>query len=559
MKKHSTCYKLLFLLLGLMYAQPGQAQQPAQRNITVEISNRQLNGSVYTADIIIIVKPHLTWIVDECAFYVEYNYSALNQTGYIGQNLLNIDPALATDYIAYQSVVTRNGNVIPGIVRVELEHIAGRPYTTKTAGSTNLIVPIGTIRWNVTGTEALDDVFLISSRLPFLPKVQYYDPITKMGVVYEENQIHVPPTPSIPINRSGCSFQFYAPPQNCNETEVPVGTLTPIPENCQRWPQRAGPGMQPAVARFQYDFNPAWAPNGWQAQDFDYGDIAPLLDVARCRWEKQIDSPGLNMFDWETTTTGGRLYFTVFPEDISIHPLGVLGAAAVTYVARDPNGLSASRDSSQCGPKGTAHSFKRRSEVVFNNCAAFHAMNPHRHWTTNTGGSCSNDFCYDFFSIAQHELGHYIGLAHELRNPDATMFAETIWPMPTNLLQCDADNARRLYNPTLVNTPPDNTTCAIPTSVEETAVSRVEETFSVYPSPNHGDVCTVKYSVSRDAFVRIFVTDLSGNHVLPAIEKQRDAGMYQSAFSTEALQSGTYMVILRIDGEQLTQKLVIVR
>lgn len=551
---------ILYLVNLLFNTLPGQAQQPAQREITIEVTNRQLNGSVYTADLIIVVRPNLSWRVDECSFYLGFNVAALNQTSYIGQSLLNLDPGLSVDYSAYQSVVIRGGNVVPGIVRVELEHILGRPYTVKSADSRNLIIRIGTIRWNATGNDALDGIHLITDRTtPFLPKVQYYDPALKMTFVYTENQIHIPGSPSIPVNRGGCTNSFFAPPQTCNTSYAPLSTINPIADNCPRWPQKVGPGVQPAVARFQYDFNPAFTPTGWQAQDFNYNEIAPALDAARCRWEKQIDSPNLNMFDWEPTTAGGRFYFTTVPEDLSINPLGVFGLAAITYLARDPTGLSTFKDTSQCGPTRGAENFKRRSEIIFNNCAAFHAANPHRHWTTKTG-SCTNDFCYDFFSIAEHELGHYIGLDHELRNPDATMFVETIWAPPLSLTQCDADNARRLYNPSRVAAPPDNTSCSIPTDVKtESSLKITENALSVYPSPNYGDICTVKYTLNKETLIRLSVTDLLGNQVIPAIEKQREAGIYQSAFSTETLQSGAYLVILHINGEQLTQKFVLIR
>lgn len=562
MKKSITLFMFFYLIGFLFCTIPGQGQQPHQKEITIEITNRQLNGSVYSADIVLVLRPNLFWRVDECSFYLEFSTAGLNQTAYIGQNLLNVDPDLAMNYSAYQSVVVRDSNIVPGVMAVELEHIAGRPYAIKRAGSSNLIVRIGTVRWNITSINGMDGIHLITNRVtPFVPRVQHYDSLLNVTNYYTENQIHVPGSPDIPINRGGCSYQFFAPPQTCNASYEPFTTLTPIPENCPRWPQRAGPGVQPAVAKFQYDFDPAETPRGWQAQEFTYSEMMSLLDVARCRWEKQIDSPNINMFDWEQTTTGGRMYFTTNPILIADAPMARMLLAAVTYGARDPNALSYFKDSSQCGPQRSGENFKKRSELVFNNSDAFHSTNPHRHWTTNTEGSCINGFCYDFFSIAQHELGHYIGLGHEIRNPDASMFLSTIWPMPFNLTLCDADNARRLYNPTLVNTAPDNTSCMIPTEVIETeSPSKIgENTLTVYPSPNYGDICTVKYSLNQDALIQISVVDLFGNQVMPVIEKQRQAGIYQSSFSTETLQGGAYLVTLQINETYLAQKFVLVK
>lgn len=552
---------MFFYLIGFLLCTVfSQAQQPNQREITIEITNRKLTGSVYTADVVLVLRPNLFWRVDECSFYLNFSTIGLNQTAYIGENLLNVDPELAINYSAYQSIVYKDNNVIPGIVAVELEHIAGRPYAIKQSGSSNLIVRIGTVRWNVNSISGLDGISLVTDRSgPFIPRVQHYDSLLNITSYYTETQIHVPGSPDIPINRGGCSYQFFAPPQTCNVSYQSFTTLTPIPENCPRWPQRVGPGVQPAVAKFQYDFDPAETPRGWQAQEFDYSEIIPILDKARCQWEKQIDSPNLNMFDWEETTTGGRIYFTTNPLLIADAPMARMMLAAIAYEARDPNALSFFKDSSQCGPQMSQENFKKRSEIIFNNCDAFHGTNPHRHWSTNTTGSCLNGFCLDFFSIAQHELGHYIGLDHEIRNPDACMFLWTVWPMPLNLTQCDADNARRLYNPTLINALPDNTSCATATSVEETTTFKLENTLSVYPSPNYGDICTVQYSLNKNALIKISVTDLHGNQVIPTIEKQREAGIYQSAFSTEALQSGAYMVTLQINGEQLTQKFVLVK
>lgn len=194
---------ILFLLGSLV----GQAQQPPQREITIEISNRQLNGSVYSADLVIVVRPNYTWTVDECSMYIGFNVEALNQTAYIGQNLLNIDPSLSSNYSAYQSFVTRGGNVIPGIVRVELEHIPGRPYVSRTAGSGNLLIRIGTVRWNPTGAgpDVLDGIHLKTDRSsPFVPKIQYYDPILQMGFPYTEYQIHVAGSPYTSVPRRLC-------------------------------------------------------------------------------------------------------------------------------------------------------------------------------------------------------------------------------------------------------------------------------------------------------------------------------------------------------------------
>lgn len=564
-QKTYTCIFLLsvlcpiFFLLGSLV---GQAQQPPQREITIEISNRQLNGSVYSADLVIVVRPNYTWTVDECSMYIGFNVEALNQTAYIGQNLLNIDPALSSSYSAYQSVVTRGGNIVPGVVRVELEHIPGRPYISRTAGSGNLLIRIGTVRWNPTGAgpDVLDGIHLKTDRAtPFVPKIQYYDPILQMGFPYTEYQIHVAGSPHIPVYREGCAYQFYAPPQSCEESYIEMATRNPIADNCVRWSQRAGPGIQPAVAKFQYNFDPAEVPRGWQATQFNYGDIIPLLDAARCRWEKQMDTPNLNAFDWEPTTTGGRMYFATDINVISNDLLQRIFTVAIAYGARDPNGLSYFKDSSICGPVQSRERFKNRSEIIFSNARDLYVTNPHRRWTTNTGTCANNDFCYDFFGIAEHELGHYIGIAHEVRNPDAVMFRVAIWPTMINLTSCDADNARRLYNPTLVNALPDNTSCAVATGVEETTAFKIENTLSVYPSPNYGDICTVKYSINRDALVRISVTDFLGNQVIPVVEKQRGAGIYQSAFSTETLQSGAYLVTLEINGEQLTQKFVLVK
>src|ERR1700754_3292716 len=123
---------MLCLVFTLLCTLVGKAQQPIQKEITIEVTNRQLNGTTYSADIVVVVRPGYTWRVDECSVYLAFNIEALNQTAYIGQNLVNMDPDLSPDYSAYQSVVIKNGNAVPGVVRIELEHVFGNPYIEKT-------------------------------------------------------------------------------------------------------------------------------------------------------------------------------------------------------------------------------------------------------------------------------------------------------------------------------------------------------------------------------------------------------------------------------------------
>src|SRR5690606_8247172 len=113
----------------------------------------------------------------------------------------------------------------------------------------------------------------------------------------------------------------------------------------------------------------------------------------------------------------------------------------------------------------------------------------HLRWTTDLRICGDGPDCIDFFSIALHELGHYIGLAHQLYNHHLVMGNAPVWPMAGTMTACDADNARRLYNPARLGFPVDNSyDCNAVTGVvmpaqtagQLTVVSDEEEYLAVY-------------------------------------------------------------------------------
>lgn len=539
------------------------AQQPNQKEITVIVYNRQFDGQVYSADIRLILRPNFAWTVDDCSIYLSYNPRALNQTGYVGA-MLNIDPELANNYTLLQSYLyDQNGNFVPNIVGIELLHNNNAPFTTKSSGSAQLSFRLGTVRWNATSRSGEDDGIFIFYSLPFAPVLQYYDPVTQLGMRFGEGQVHLTGTPSLPVRGVPCSNMFYNAPQSCLENLSPRSTRNPQADNCPRWPDRVGPGAQPAVARFQDDFDPAYCPTGWQAVDFNYADIVPRMEAARCRWERQMDNMAppnnINAFDWEQTTTGGRFYFTIDAADLSFDPLGGTSIIAVTYDARNPNALSTFVDSSSCGSQEDPASFKGRSEIVFNNTRALLAANPHRRWTTNTG-SCNSHECYDFYAIALHELGHYIGLGHDMGNTQTIMFKTTVWPMLTPITECDADNARRLYIPWRVGERPDNTGyCGSITDVEQPQSIPDKTALAVYPSPAYSGSCTVRYALPTAGFVRLSVVDALGTTVYSLAEQHCEQGVHTLVFPTDRLATGIYFVVLHTAAMRTTEKLRIVR
>lgn len=558
---------VLFLLVGstLFVSAPLAAQQ--QKFLTVELANRHLEGTVYYADIWIVVKPGAEWIVSETTIWVLFNVNALNPTAYLNQSVPNFDAELAASGYVSQY------HYLPAIPAVSIDILAPPAFSgcVVKGGPQGETFRLGTLRWNVTDFSAMDYVRFLSNDHPWLthrfasrrpPPDDHLDSIIT-DIHWPQNDYSVNTWQNFYIAPSGCGSMFYEQPQNCGDNLRPVSTTTPLTRVSPHWPARPGPGLQPHVAYYQYDFVPSSLPNAGHSRSFDPGRLAGQLDEARCRWEAQLDHlypPVTNYFEWQETPAGGRMFFTINPVQIGIGGLGATGVLALTNMARDEMNNSFFRDTAACGGQEYPNAFKRRSEIIFNNTYELYAANPHLRWTTDLGGCGGGPDCISFYETALHELGHYVGLAHEERNHTVVMTgASSLFPFPTRISSCDADNIRRLYNPTAVGMPPDNSfNCALVTYTEEQQAAVTEPAITALPSQVYDGNCAILYTLPHRGIATVKVLDLLGNEVHTIANGIINAGRHQVQMSTEKLLPGIYLVVLQSGGSTASCKLAII-
>jgi hypothetical protein len=78
----------------------------------------------------------------------------------------------------------------------------------------------------------------------------------------------------------------------------------------------------------------------------------------------------------------------------------------------------------------------------------------------------------------------------------------------------------------------------------------------LFPMPAH-DLVNVQYELNQSAQVVVNLMDLSGKMVQHVFEGQQTAGAQQLRISTDALQSGIYLIQMQINGNAITKKLIV--
>ena len=76
------------------------------------------------------------------------------------------------------------------------------------------------------------------------------------------------------------------------------------------------------------------------------------------------------------------------------------------------------------------------------------------------------------------------------------------------------------------------------------------------PNPSHG-MTTVQFDLYRSGSVRLALFDGTGREQLLIRQGRMAAGTHQATFTTSAVPSGTYFIVLEIEGERLTHSLVV--
>ena len=101
-----------------------------------------------------------------------------------------------------------------------------------------------------------------------------------------------------------------------------------------------------------------------------------------------------------------------------------------------------------------------------------------------------------------------------------------------------------------------------------TAVTGIENNFSGLPNnfkllPNYPNpfnpATSIRYEVSKDAFVTIKVFDVIGNEVRVLVNDERSPGRYEIKFSADALPSGIYICKMQAGDFLQTQKMILLK
>jgi hypothetical protein len=71
------------------------------------------------------------------------------------------------------------------------------------------------------------------------------------------------------------------------------------------------------------------------------------------------------------------------------------------------------------------------------------------------------------------------------------------------------------------------------------------ESLENYPNP-FSQSTTVKYSVSRDAFVELNVVDLLGNKIASLENSRKSSGNYSILWNAENISSGMYLLKIKV-------------
>jgi hypothetical protein len=80
--------------------------------------------------------------------------------------------------------------------------------------------------------------------------------------------------------------------------------------------------------------------------------------------------------------------------------------------------------------------------------------------------------------------------------------------------------------------------------------------ITIYPNPTNQSAI-ISYFLSENSTIQISVYDVLGREVMQLVNENQSSGKHWKNINTEQLQNGIYFVKMNINGQQLTQKLII--
>ncbi len=337
---------------------------------------------------------------------------------------------------------------------------------------------------------------------------------------------------SVVVCYSQCNNRhFYAP--SCNAEWV-LSTTTPLLDECYRWPAPAT-GNNPHIAMYQNQIaiNPPSGPN--ETINFNINEAIAHFNWARSAWSNQCNGPrGLT---WETTTSGGRIFWSSDQMQI---PASV---NAMYQAAVDPDNISILVAQSDCTPAGN----NLASIIILSDTPEIYVQVPPKRWTTSTDyGDCGRYYCLDFQTIILHELGHYVGLDHD--GSSTSVMASGERGRQVDLEMCDVDRFRRLYCTASVGDP-------VVSIKQEAEPGEVKLEVSPHPFSDH---FVIGFETSKRERVRIYLSDLLGNSSL-ILDEIFSKGRHEYTYPTFNYASGNYILRMELDDKVITQNVILVK
>jgi len=331
-----------------------------------------------------------------------------------------------------------------------------------------------------------------------------------------------------------CQCQNYHFQASSCTNETVVSTTTPLILGCEHWPEPVI-NNDPHVARYQNQLT-INAPTGPDRTiQFSANDAQSLMDWARGYWSQQCSTPrGLI---WQTTATGGRFWWATRASDIGATTF------AIGNSALDPNNFSHIVDSTNCSPSSP----RGISEILFNNTNEMYTRLPQYRWTTTPNACNGTQFtCLDFQGIALHELGHYVGLAHD--GSQTSVMAGGYRGRIVVFEMCDVDRFRRLYCLNSVGRPVD---------VKE-EIRPDEIKLEIFPNPS-SNFFTLKFNLKSGNHISIYISDNSGKEISLIADEIFNDGNHEISFPIFDIPSGNYFIRLEFDKTIISQKFIIIK
>jgi hypothetical protein len=175
---------------------------------------------------------------------------------------------------------------------------------------------------------------------------------------------------------------------------------------------------------------------------------------------------------------------------------------------------------------------------------------------------------YDFYEVALHELGHFIGLEHNVVTTELMYFQELIAPISTQRIRLTSvgtspvDGGTYSVNHSITALSTGAICwpamvlggCAAPAGINQYLANNFF--FNLYPNPSNGSTINIDFQAPTNTEAQVVVYDMMGRAVYSNnLGKRNDINSTYS-LDVSNLSQGMYMVNLIIDKVKVCQKFI---